>query len=57
MGKVNNVLCGPKYKTPTELLLEQGPAHNETTQIKKKDVHRHLCTQHSQREKGMAQDP
>jgi hypothetical protein len=37
-------------------LQEQGPAHNETTQTKKKDVPSHLCTRHSQREKGMVQD-
>jgi hypothetical protein len=57
MDKVNNVLRGQKFKITMELLLEQGPAHNETTQIKKKDVHRHLCTRYSQREKSLAQDP
>jgi hypothetical protein len=34
-------------------LLEQGPAHNEITQIKKKDVQGYLCTRYSQREKSL----
>jgi hypothetical protein len=56
MDKVNNVLFGPKSKTLMAPLLEQGLAHNETTQIKKKDVPSHLCTRYNQREKGLVQD-
>jgi hypothetical protein len=56
MDKVNNVLPGPKSKTPMEPLLEQGLAHNETTPTKKKDVPSHLCTRYSQREKSLDQD-
>jgi hypothetical protein len=57
MDKVNNVLCGLKFKTLMVQSLEQGLAHNETTPTKKKDVQSHLCTRYNQREKGLVQDP
>jgi hypothetical protein len=57
MDKLKRVLLGLKSKTLMAPLLEQGLAHNETTQIKKKDVPSHLCTRYNQREKGLVQDP